>query len=335
MLVEQVLSELVRIPSVARRPNGAIVDHVRACLDRHAVASTVLAGPEGDRFNLFATIGPADWPGYVLSGHLDVVPAEEPSWTSDPFELRRDGERLVGRGAVDMKGFVACVLAAVPGLVARQLARPIHIALSYDEEVGCVGVRHLVDRLPSLCRPPLGCIVGEPTGMRPVLRHKGKAALCATVHGRSAHSSRPDLGVNAIYHAAEVVAAVRGRADRLDAEGPFNPLFAPPHSTLQVGEVGPPAHDAGPGARRLPAPGAAGEGGAGGRDGAIHRRGVGDRQLGIGLAVARPPHRHRAGAGYQRPLEEMAARDRQGVRIKVEHRGSRMASTAGDRSGAR
>lgn len=237
MPVEEVLSELVRIPSVARLPNGAIVDYVRGYLGRFGVASTVVAGAEGDRFNLFATIGPADRAGYVLSGHLDVVPAEEPTWTSDPFELKRDGERLVGRGSVDMKGFVACVLASVPSLVARPLGRPIHIALSYDEEVGCVGVRFLVSRLPSLCHPPLGCIVGEPTAMRPVLRHKGKAALRATVFGRSAHSSQPDLGVNAIYRAAEIVAAVRERTDRLAAEGPFSPLFEPPYSTLQVGVI--------------------------------------------------------------------------------------------------
>jgi acetylornithine deacetylase len=237
MLVEEVLSGLVQIPSVAQRPNGAIVDYVRAYLGQFGVASRVVAGPEGDRFNLFATIGPADQPGYVLSGHLDVVPAEESTWTSDPFRLQRDGERLVGRGSVDMKGFVACVLASVPSLVARPLGRPIHIALTYDEEVGCVGVRYLVSRLPSLCHPPLGCIVGEPTAMHPVLRHKGKAALRATVFGRSAHSSQPDLGVNAIYRAAEIVAAVRELAERLAAEGPFSPLFEPPYSTLQVGVI--------------------------------------------------------------------------------------------------
>jgi acetylornithine deacetylase len=213
------------------------VDYVRRYLGQCGVASTVVAGPEGDRFNLLATIGPADRAGYVLSGHLDVVPAEEPTWTSDPFRLKRDGERLVGRGSVDMKGFVACVLASVPSLVARPLGRPIHIALTYDEEVGCVGVRYLVSRLPSLCHPSLGCIVGEPTAMRPVLRHKGKAALRATVFGRSAHSSQPDLGVNAIYRAAEIVAAVRELAERLAAEGPFSPLFEPPHSTLQVGVI--------------------------------------------------------------------------------------------------
>lgn len=235
MLVEQVLSELVNIPSVATRPNGTIVDYVRAFLSQFGVASTIVAGPDGDRFNLFATLGPADRPGYILSGHLDVVPADEPNWTTHPFRLVQDGERLVGRGSVDMKGFVACVIASVPEFLRRPLARPLHIALSYDEEVGCIGVRHLVSRLPLLCQPPLGCIVGEPTGMRPILRHKGKAAMRVTVRGRSAHSSRPDLGVNAIHAAADLIAAIRDRADAFARNGPFNPLFEPGWSTMQVG----------------------------------------------------------------------------------------------------
>jgi acetylornithine deacetylase len=136
-----------------------------------------------------------------------------------------------------MKGFVAAVLASVATFQARPLARPIHLAFSYDEEAGCVGVRHLIARLPSLCAPPEGCIVGEPTGMRPVLRHKGKAAVRVTVHGRAAHSARPDLGLNAIHAAADLVVAVRERAAELAAKGPFNRQFEPPSSTLQVGVI--------------------------------------------------------------------------------------------------
>jgi acetylornithine deacetylase len=194
VLVEEILSDLVAILSVTNRPNGTIIEYVRGYLSQFHVASSIVAGPEGDRFNLFATIGPIDRAGYILSGHLDVVPADEPIWTTDPFRLVRDGERLIGRGSVDMKGFVACVLASVPTFLKQLLARPIHIALSYDEEIGCVGVRHLVNRLPSLCHSPVGCIVGEPTGMRPVPRHKGKAALRVTVHGRSAPFLAPGPG---------------------------------------------------------------------------------------------------------------------------------------------
>lgn len=237
MTVETVLSELVAFPSVSRAPNGAIVEHVRAVLARHGVESEILPGPEGDRSNLFATIGPRVPGGIILSAHLDVVPAPQAGWLGDPFTLRRAGDRLIGRGAVDMKGFAACVLASVPGLAERKLARPVHIAFSYDEEIGCVGVRHLITRLPDLCPPVAGCIVGEPSGLHPVLRHKGKIAQLVTVDGKAGHSSRTDLGDNAIHYAAELIAAVQAEALRHAAEGPFAPAFAPPYSTIQVGTI--------------------------------------------------------------------------------------------------
>lgn len=237
MSVEEILADLVAIPSVCRTPNGAIVDYVRQYLARHDVSCTVLPGPEGDRSNLFATIGPADVPGYILSAHLDVVPAPPAGWTSDPFQLRKDGERLFGRGSVDMKGFVACVLAAVPHFTGLSLRAPIHIALSYDEEVGCRGVRHLLPHLSTLAARPVGCIVGEPTGMRPVLLHKGKISQRVTVLGRAGHSSRPDLADNAIHAALDLMAAARDHARMLASEGPRDDRFEPPYSTLQIGTV--------------------------------------------------------------------------------------------------
>jgi len=237
MTVETVLADLVGFPSVCRTPNGAIIEHVRAYLAGHGVDSVIVPGPEGDRANLFATIGPKVEGGIILSAHLDVVPAAPEGWVGDPFKLRRDGERFIGRGAVDMKGFAACVLASVPELVATPLARPVHIALSYDEEVGCVGVRHLIARLPELCPPVLGCIVGEPSGLRPVLAHKGKIAQRVTVHGKAGHSSRTDLGDNAIHYAAGLIAAIHEEALRHAAHGPFAEAFAPPYSTIQVGVI--------------------------------------------------------------------------------------------------
>ncbi|MBZ9701814.1 MULTISPECIES: acetylornithine deacetylase [unclassified Mesorhizobium] len=236
MDVFDILDRLVAFPSVAGRPNGDIVGWIKTHLAEHRVQVTVLPGPEGDRSNLFATIGPADAPGYVLSGHMDVVPAGEPQWSSDPFTLRREGERLYGRGATDMKGFLAAVLAAVPVLAKRRLARPIHVALSYDEEIGCRGVPHLIARLPELCAKPLGVIVGEPSGMRAVRGHKGKAAARVTIHGRSGHSSRPDLGRNAIHAMAETLRVVVSEAERL-THGPFDPTFEPPYSSLQAGVI--------------------------------------------------------------------------------------------------
>ncbi len=237
MPVEAILADLVAFPSLPGTPNAPILDYIAAQLAGHGVDSTRVPGPEGDRSNLFATIGPDGPGGLILSGHVDVVPVEGQDWTSDPFRLTRAHPRLVGRGTSDMKGFLACVLAMVPELVAMPLRRPVHLAFSYDEEIGCRGVPHLIARLPDLCPPPAGCIVGEPTGLRPVLAHKGKQALAITIEGRAGHSSAPALGANALYPAGELLVAIRDRAARQTAEGPFDPRFDPPHSTLQAGVI--------------------------------------------------------------------------------------------------
>lgn len=236
MSPETILAQLVSFPSVVGTPNGPIVEFVRDYFSGHSVPATVLPGPEGDRSNLFATIGPRDVPGYILSGHLDVVPANEPQWQSDPFALRRDGDKLIGRGACDMKGFVAAILSAVPDLVERRLPVPVHFALSYDEEAGSRGVPHMIKELPRLCAPPVGCIVGEPSEMIPILRHKGKAALRIVARGVSGHSSRTDLGSNAIHKLLPVLAAAVETAEALKG-GPLDTSFEPPYSTLQVGVI--------------------------------------------------------------------------------------------------
>ncbi|MHA6344445.1 acetylornithine deacetylase [Roseivivax sp. CAU 1761] len=237
MDAEEILARLVGFASVAGRPNGALVDWVADYLEGLGARVAVLPGPEGDRSNLFASFGPGERPGYILSGHLDVVPAEEPGWRGDPFVLRRDGDRLIGRGAVDMKGFVAAVLAGVADLDTGALSAPLHVALSYDEEAGCRGVPHLLAALGGLCAPPAGAIIGEPTGLAPVLRHKGKAALRLAATGVAGHSSRPDLGANAIHALLPALGAAVAEAARLAAEGPFDAAFAPPYHTLQVGTV--------------------------------------------------------------------------------------------------
>ncbi|TPK85773.1 acetylornithine deacetylase [Mesorhizobium sp. B2-4-13] len=236
MDVFDILDRLVAFPSVAGKPNDDIVGWIEAYLAEHGIKVTLLPGPEGNRSNIFATIGPAHVPGYILSGHMDVVPAGEPQWSSSPFVLRPDGERLYGRGTTDMKGFLAAALAAVPALSRLRLARPIHLAFSYDEEIGCRGVPHLIARLPELCAMPLGVIVGEPSGMRAVRGHKGKAAARVTIKGRSGHSSRPDLGLNAIHAMSEALSAAVSEAERL-THGPFDPTFEPPYSSLQAGVV--------------------------------------------------------------------------------------------------
>ncbi|WP_377293389.1 acetylornithine deacetylase [Rhizobium sp. SG2393] len=234
MTATEILEKLVSFDSVVGMPNGAIVDWIVDYLGRHGIPATVLPGPEGDRCNLFATLGPRDVPGYIVSGHMDVVPAAPGEWTSPPFRLRREGDRLFGRGTTDMKGYLAAALAAVPRLAALGLKRPIHLAFSYDEEAGCRGVPHLIARLPDLCAPPLGAIIGEPSNMRAVLAHKGKAAARVTIRGRAGHSSRPDLGLNAIHAMADVLNAAIDQAARL-TQGPFDAAFEPAYSSLQAG----------------------------------------------------------------------------------------------------
>lgn len=230
-----ILADLVAIPGLPGAPNAAIAEYVRDRLAGHGIACATLPGPEGDRVNLFATLGPRDMPGYILSGHMDVVPVEGQIWTTDPFILHRDGGKLTGRGTSDMKGFLACMIAMAPVLRAMDLRRPVHLAFSYDEEIGCRGVPHLIRHLPDLCAPPLGCIVGEPSDMHPVLSHKGKQATEVVITGRAAHSSDPGAGINALYAAAELGLHIRGLADGLAAEGPFDPRFSPAHSTVVAG----------------------------------------------------------------------------------------------------
>ncbi|TQS70943.1 acetylornithine deacetylase [Rhodobacteraceae bacterium] len=232
----EILERLVAYPTVVGTSNEALMRYVADYLTSYGAKVHLLAGPEGDRFNLFATLGDPSVPGYVLSGHVDVVPATEPEWRADPFVLRNHDGHLIGRGACDMKGFDAAVLAAVPQLAKMALRAPIHIALSYDEEAGCKGVPHLLAALPDLCAPPLGAIIGEPTGLVPVLAHKGKAALKVTAQGRSGHSSRPDLGVNAI-HALHPALDLAIRQAQTLRDGPQDTRFAPPYSSLQVGTI--------------------------------------------------------------------------------------------------
>lgn len=231
-----ILSRLVAFPSVVGMPNGNIVDWIRQYLQGLGATVTVLPGPEGDRANLFATIGPGDKAGYILSGHMDIVPARETGWTSDPFTLRREGDKLYGRGTTDMKGFLAATLAAAPALAGANLGRPIHFAFSYDEEAGCRGVPHMLAQLKELCAPPLGAIIGEPSRMQAVRAHKGKAAARVTITGRAGHSSRPELGLNAIHAMADVLSGAVAQSRRL-AEGPFDQTFEPPYSSLQAGII--------------------------------------------------------------------------------------------------
>ncbi|CAG1013896.1 MAG: acetylornithine deacetylase [Rhizobiaceae bacterium] len=236
MNLEEILARLIAFPTVVGTPNGAIVDWISDYCRSAGAEVTVLPGPEGDRSNLFVTIGPRERRGYVISGHMDVVPAGEPEWDSDPFVLCRNGDRLYGRGTTDMKGFLACALAALPVLASMNLRQPLHLAFSYDEEAGCRGVPHLLGAMPGLCEKPLAAIIGEPSRMQPVLAHKGKMAARLEVIGRSGHSSRPDLGLNAVHAMAGIVTYAVAYGQSL-ADGPLDGNFEPPYSSLQIGVI--------------------------------------------------------------------------------------------------
>jgi acetylornithine deacetylase len=201
------------------------------------VAHERIIDASSSKANIWATIGPAGVPGTILSGHTDVVPVDGQSWSSDPFRLTARNGRLYGRGAADMKGFDACCLAAVPDMLAAPLVRPIHLALSYDEEVGCVGVRSMIARLEHAQVKPTACFVGEPTEMGVVIGHKGQRAFRVSVHGKSCHSSLAPQGVNAVEYAARLIVKIREIGDRVARSGARDPLYDVPYTTANTGIV--------------------------------------------------------------------------------------------------
>ncbi len=233
----EILDRLVAFPTVSRDSNLDLIRDVEGFLDALGIDSRLVFDDEGRKANLFATIGPKDVPGIMLAGHTDVVPVDGQAWTSDPFRMvRRDG-KLYGRGTADMKGFIAACLALAEQAVHQPLATPIHLALSYDEEIGCVGVRRLIDLLAGLGLRPKACIVGEPTGMQVVVAHKGKTAVRAHCHGLECHSSLAPLGLNAIHLAADLIGALRRQQAALLAHGARDGDYDVDHSTIHVGTI--------------------------------------------------------------------------------------------------
>ncbi|MDZ3832850.1 MAG: acetylornithine deacetylase [Sphingopyxis sp.] len=230
------LGRLVAFPTVSRDSNLELIHWVRDYLAGHGIASRLSHNAEGNKANLFATIGTGDG-GLLLSGHSDVVPVAGQAWATDPFALTERDGRLYGRGTCDMKGFVAAVLAKVPMLAARENGTPFHIALSFDEEVGCKGVGHLIADLIEQGVRPAGCIVGEPTDMNVIVGHKDGTAWRCSVEGREVHSSLAPHGVNAIEYAARMIVRIREIAERLEREEPRHPGYEIPFSTMQTGVI--------------------------------------------------------------------------------------------------
>lgn len=231
------LSELVSFDTTSRESNLLLIEFVRDYLAQLDVPCELIYNEQRSKANLFATIGPTDRPGIVLSGHTDVVPVDGQPWTVPAFEMTERDGRLFGRGTADMKGYIACVLAAVPGLLAAPLRMPVHIALSYDEEVGCLGVRSLLAELERRPIKPLLCIIGEPTELKPVLGHKGKLAMRCDVHGAACHSAYAPQGVNAIEYAAELIGELGRMGSTLRAAPLQDMRFDPPFTTVQTGVI--------------------------------------------------------------------------------------------------
>jgi acetylornithine deacetylase len=232
------LARLIRFDTTSRNSNLALIDFVRDYLDGLGVASELVFDDSGGKANLIATLGPPERAGLVLSGHTDVVPVDGQRWASDPFVCTERDGRLYGRGAADMKGFLATVLALVREFVGRPLAAPVYLALSYDEEVGCKGAPRLLDRLDELLPVrPFGALIGEPTAMRVANAHKGKAGYACVVSGLACHSALSHRGVNALEMAAEIIVRLRRRNLEFRARGPFQDGFDPPHCTVTTSVI--------------------------------------------------------------------------------------------------
>lgn len=234
----EIARTLIGFDTISRKSNLGLIEWVRDELRRIGVTSRFTYDPSGTKANLFATLGDDERSGgIVLSGHTDVVPVDGQDWVTDPFTAEISNDRLFGRGSCDMKGFIACALAAAPQIVQRKLARPLHLALSYDEEVGCIGVRGLLADLAEREIHPAACVVGEPTMMQLVIAHKGYRSMRCCLTGKESHSSLTPNGLNAIEYGARIVAQLQAMADREAKYGHRDGNFDVPFTTLNCGTI--------------------------------------------------------------------------------------------------
>jgi acetylornithine deacetylase len=232
-----ILATLVGFDTTSRNSNLALIEWVETYLAGHGVASRRLSNADGSKANLMARIGPDAPGGVILSGHTDVVPVDGQPWTSEPFTLTERDGKLYGRGSADMKGFIAATLAAAPDLAKAPLKRPVWLALSYDEEIGCLGAPAMIAALAAQAHPPALAVVGEPTGMEVVGAHKGILVASVTVTGREAHSSQTHLGVSANMAALELMGELAALARALEEKADPASPFLPRHATLTIGVI--------------------------------------------------------------------------------------------------
>jgi acetylornithine deacetylase len=233
----QILDKLIAFPTVSSESNLDLIRFVAELLDGRGIKYEIIGSPDGRKANLFATIGPDDTSGVLLSGHVDVVPIEGQEWTVSPFEMTQRNGRLYGRGTADMKGFVACALSACLRAAEKKLKTPMHLALSYDEEIGCMGVHSLLSMLQKASKRPLLCIVGEPTEMRVATGHKGKVAARALCRGREGHSALAPFALNAIHLGCDFIGALRVEQERLKLDGATDGDYDVPYTTIHAGKI--------------------------------------------------------------------------------------------------
>lgn len=231
----EILRELIAQPTVSRQSNLALLDYVEGLLTPLGIQVERFMHESGTRGNLWATVGPDAPGGIVLSGHTDVVPVEGQNRMSDPFVLTERDGRLYGRGTADMKGFVASAIRAVMMAAEHNLHVPLHLALSYDEEIGCMGVRSMIDALALRSERPSACIVGEPTSLQIATGHKGKIAARATCHGCAGHSALAPDALNALHLGASFIGAMQARQDELRQKGARDEAYEVPYSTIHAG----------------------------------------------------------------------------------------------------
>jgi acetylornithine deacetylase len=236
-----IIDQLIAFNTVSRDSNLGLIEWVRDYLSKQGATTRLTHDASGKKANLFATLGDSNKPGLILSGHTDVVPVDGQEWDSDPFKATEKDGKLYARGSADMKGFIGIILNQAPKFVsalnANKLDAPLHYALSFDEEVGCLGVRSLIRDLEENNIRPAGCVVGEPTSMQPIIAHKGTHRFRCAVHGREAHSSYVTYGVNAIEYAARLVVFIRQLAERLAQTEQRDYGFTVPYSTLSTGLI--------------------------------------------------------------------------------------------------
>ena len=237
MNTPDILARLIAFDTVSRNSNMALMDYVRGLLAEVGVEARLIPNADGTKANLLATIGPGDAGGVMLSGHTDVVPVDGQNWTRPAFELTSDQGRYYGRGTTDMKGFVACALAAGLKAAKRELTSPLHLAFSYDEEIGCQGVRSMIDLLRDAPLRPAMCIVGEPTSLAVATGHKGKVALKARCTGREGHSALAPMALNALHLGCDLIQALRDVQDELRENGAQDGEYDVPYTTVHAAKI--------------------------------------------------------------------------------------------------